>query len=360
MQITVKMGKKLTIFLLFVVLTIGASAQQLFFAGELSTHFDNTEHSGSDVGASRTIFAVRLTPTLGYKFEQHHSLVVGATLLKDFGSHRFLDKSMLVAYDQFDNGRFGANAGIFGRDRLVGNYSRAFFSDSNLIDNPMLQGIAMRHTATNGFVELAVDWDGLYSAQTREKFRVLLAGGGKFAKVGYAGASFSMQHFANKSTFMGNVVDNLLLNPYIGVKFNAFLDFDIRLGALISAQRDRRTDEGWTLPMGGEIYLRLSRWGVFVDNNLYVGKGLTPFYNSIGKDDQPYADQLYTCDPFYGTNHKFYNRTGIGYCRSFLSDRLFVKAEFAFQHNGQKMYCQQLVTVSAKIAPILYSKKNNK
>lgn len=351
------MGRKLAILLFALVAFCNLSAQELLFDGELSTHFDNTEYTGSGLGDSRTIFAVRLIPTLDYRFSKNHSVVLGAELLKDFGSSHFLDDAKLVAYYQFQSERYGANAGIFQRNKLVGNYSRAFFSDAYHIYNPLVQGIAMRHTDRSAFAELVVDWDGLYSPEVREKFRILVAGGGNFAKIGYAGASFSMQHFANKSTIHGNVVDNLLLNPYIGVKFNAFFDFDIRLGALISAQRDRQSDEGWILPAGGEFYFKMSRWGVFIDNNLYAGGGLTPFYNTIGKDGEAYADNLYTCDPFYGTQHKIYNRTGIGYCRSFASDRVKVKAEMVLQCDGVKMYCQQLVGVSATIAPILYSKK---
>ena len=336
------------------------SAQELFFDGELSTHFDNTEYTGSGLGDSRTVFAVRMTPTLGYRFDNNHSVVVGANLLKDFGSANFLDGSMLVAYYQFENANYGANAGIFQRNKLIGSYSRAFFSDAYLIYNPLIQGIAGRYSKGGSFAELVVDWDGLYSAEVREKFRILISGGGSFAKVGYAGVSFSMQHFANKSTFQGNVVDNLLLNPYIGVKFNAFLDFDIRLGALVSAQRDRRTDEGWTLPAGGEFYLRISRWGLYIDNNLYLGQSLTPYYNRTGVDGVQYADNLYTCDPFYGTQHKIYNRTGIGYSRSFAADRVKVKVEMVLQHDGKKMYCEQLVGVSVNICPTLYRKENHK
>lgn len=354
------MGRKLTILLLCAVLFTTVKAQELFFDGELSTHFDNTEYTGSGLGDSKTIFAVRVMPTLGYRFDSNHSVVVGAELLKDFGSSRFIDRSMLVAYYEFASLRYGANAGIFQRDKLIGEYSRAFFSDAYRIYNPLVQGVAGRYKSDRAFAELVVDWDGLYAADTREKFRILLAGGGRFADIFYAGGSFSMQHFANKSTFQGNVVDNLLLNPYIGVRFKAFFDFDIRLGGLISAQRDRRTDEGWTLPAGGEFYLRISRWGLYIDNNLYLGHSLTPYYNRTGVDGVQYADNLYTCDPFYGIQHKIYNRTGIGYSRSFAADRVKVKAEMVLQHDGKKMYCEQLVGVSVNICPTLYRKENHK
>lgn len=357
------MNKPLYTTLLALLVAVSASAQQLVFEGDISTHFDNTEYTGSDCGSSRTIFAVKVEPKLAYRWNGKHSVVLGTELLKDFGSKKFIDEAKLIAYYQFRNDRFGANAGIFERSKLVGRYSRAFYSDSTLIYNSLVQGIAMHYNRDAGkaFAELAVDWTGLYSPDTREQFRVLVAGGGRFAKIFDAGVSLSIQHFANKSTFEGNVVDNVLINPYIGIKFHAFFDFNIRLGYLQGMQRDRRTEEGWKAPMGGELEFRISRWGVFIDNNLYVGKNLMPFYNRTGKDDAAYADALYTGDPFYGTRHTVYNRTGIGYSRSFINERVKVYAEMVFQYNGKNMYCQQLIGVSARICPTIYDKaKHNK
>lgn len=357
------MSKKLLISIFALCAALSTSAQQLVFDGDISTHFDNTEYTGSDCGSSRTIFAVKVEPKLAYRWSGKHSVVLGTELLKDFGSKKFIDETKLIAYYQFQNDRFGANAGIFERSKLIGRYSRAFYSDSTLIYNSLVQGIAMRYNRDEGkaFAELAVDWTGLYSPETREQFRVLVAGGGRFAKIFDAGVSLSIQHFANKSTFEGNVVDNVLINPYIGVRFNAFFDFDIRLGYLQGMQRDRRMNEGWRTPMGGELSFRMSRWGVFLDNNLYVGKNLMPLYNRTGKDGQTYSSDLYTGDPFYGTRHNIYNRTGIGYSRSFVKERVRVYAEMVLQYNGKNMYFQQLIGVSASICPTLYDKsKHNK
>lgn len=176
------MGKKIIVILLALLALNMASAQVLYLDTELSTHFDNTEHTGSDVGQSRTIFAVRATPTLGYRFDNHHSIVIGTELLKDFGSVNYMDRAKFVAYYQFENGKYGANAGIFQRNKLVGEYSRAFYSDAYHIYNDMVQGVALRRTGKRGFAEIAVDWDGLYSPESREKFRVLVAGGGRICK----------------------------------------------------------------------------------------------------------------------------------------------------------------------------------
>ena len=106
--------------------------------------------------------------------------------------------------------------------------------------------------------------------------------------------------------------------------------------------------------------MRISKWGVFIDNNLYVGENLMPFYSNIGKDGEMYADDLYTGDVLYSTNHKIYNRTGIGYERKFSRDRVSVKAEMILQYTGQKVMCSQLVGISARFAPTIYDKSKHK
>lgn len=336
--------------------------EALFFDGEVATHFDNAEYAGNDIGYSRTIFAVKLTPALGYRFGKagRHAVVAGAELLKDFGSKEFLNEARLLAYYRYKDENWGAYAGAFKRDELIGHYSRAFFSDSTLIYNGTVQGVAGHYCSERMFAELSVDWNGLYSPDTREEFRVLASVGGNFAKWFNTGVSLSLQHYANKSTFRGNVVDNALINPWVGAKFNAFFDFDVRLGYLQAYQRDRRLESGTMLPKGGELYLKISRWGAYIDNNLYVGENLMPLYDVCGKDGERYAEGLYTGDIMYRTNSKIYNRTGVGYERKFSHDRVSVKAELVLQYTGQKVMCSQLVGISAKFAPTIYDKSKHK
>lgn len=371
------MAKKVSILVLFLILIAYVAQGQnvtcapacdkgeqeaLFFDGEISTHFDNAEYAGNDIGYSRTIFAVRLTPTLGYRFGTggHHSVVAGAELLKDFGSVHAIDETKLVAYYRYKDEKWGAYAGAFKRDELIGRYSRAFYSDSTLIYNGTVQGVAGNYRSEKMFAELAVDWYGLYSPEVREKFRVLASVGGNFAKWFDAGVSLSLLHYANKSTFRGNVVDNALINPWLGAKFNAFFDFDVRLGYLQSYQRDRRLEDGVLFPKGGELYVKITKWGAYIDNNLYVGDNQMPFYDNRGHDGLRYAEGLYTGDVLYGTTSKVYNRTGIGYERSFSNDRVSVKAEMVLQYTGQKVMCSQLVGIAARFAPTIYDKSKHK
>ena len=359
---TCEMFRKVIISAVALLLSFSALAQseKLYIDTDFNFDFDNTEYSGSNLGASETLFGISLAPALRYEWNEKHSLAAGVNMQKMFGSARFLDDIDLIAYYQFRNEKYGAVAGLFRRDKLMGRYSEAIFSNAWLVDNRVVQGLTLQYTDKNGFAELVADWNGMYSAERREQFRIFFSGEGRFAKVMYAGASASMHHYANRADFRHNVVDDIVINPYVGVAFNAFFDFDIRLGYLQSLQQDRLAGGGWQTPMGGELFFRMSRWGVFISNNLYVGNDLLPLYNSLGKEGTPYAADLYAADPFYRTENTIYNRTGIGYERNFWKERVKVKAEFVLKTDGDRVYNQQIISLGVNIAPKLYDKNNKK
>ena len=367
------MARKIVIFVAFVLLsfklfgqeyllrakydTVAIGGEKLYLDTDFNFDFDNTEYTGANLGASETLFGISLAPVLRFEWNEKHSLGVGVNMQKMFGSVRFLDDIDLVAYYQFHSEKYGAVAGLFRREKMIGRYSEAFFSNAWLADNRLVQGLALQYHDKVGFAELVADWNGLYSKEVREQFRILFSGEGRFAKVMYAGVSAEMHHYANRADFQHNVVDNFVINPYLGVDFEAFFDFDIRLGYLQTLQRDRQTESGWVLPMGGELFFRMSRWGVFISNNIYVGKNLQPFYNSVGKEGTIYGADLYASDCFYGTTSGIYNRTGIGYERNFWKERIKVKAEFVLKTDGKRLYNQQIISLAVNLVPKLYEKK---
>ncbi len=353
-----EMVRKIFISVVALLLSLSALSQsdRLYLDTKFDFDFDNTEYSGSGLGASETLFGVSLAPVLRYEWSDKHNLGVGVNTQKMFGSVRFLDDIDLVAYYQYKGEKYGALAGLFRRENLLGRYSEAFFSNAWLASNRVVQGLALQYSDKVGFAELTVDWNGMYSMECREQFRILFSGEGRFAKVMYAGAAASMHHYANRADFHYNVVDDMLINPYLGAAFKAFFDFDIRLGYLQSMQRDRLSRDDWQLPYGTELFFRMSRWGVFISNNLYVGDDLMPLYNSVGKEGTPYGADLYAGDPFYRTENVIYNRTGIGYERNFCKERLKVKAEMVFKTDGERVYNQQIISLGINLAPKLYDK----
>lgn len=343
--------RKYTLLCALTLLTTGISAQELVVGADFTTRFDNREYAGMNFDASKTLFSARLTPQIGLRWDARNTLMIGIDLMQDFGDgSKFLTEAKPQMWYQYEAPHVLAAAGIFPRAKLRGDYGEAIFDRAYLFYNNRIQGVMGQYRSDNGFVEFAIDWEGMQSATRREKFRILSAGEYDGAHL-YGGYALSVLHFAKTSDPAPDegVVDNILVNPYGGGRFHAFFDFDIRLGYMQSLQRDRRTESGWEAPKGGVLDIRLSRWGLTLGNMLYVGENMMPFYGD-------YGTALYSNSLFFGTRHNLYNRTEISYDRHFFHDTLGVKAGIFFHYDGKSMGTQQLLEVSVKLQKI-FSKK---
>jgi len=333
----------------------GAYAQKLIVGADFATRFDNREYANNDFNESQTLFSARLTPRVGVEWMEKNRLIVGVDLLQNFGDDtRFLSKARPIAYYQFTTPNVQANAGIFDRKELMGDYSRAFFSDSVAFYHNRLSGFLGRYRSTRRqktYVEMAIDWEGMYSHESREMFRILSAGRCTLDGGFYFGYAFSMFHFAGR---MGNenVTDNLLVNPYAGWEFDAFFDFDVRGGFLFAPQRGRSVDHRWRKPCGGQIDITIRKWGLKLENNLYLGQNLQPLRHYLADPDGAltYAqDGLYAGESFYATTKHVYNRTWAGYDRTFFKGTIGVEAGMIFHCDGTGLGTQQVVKLSVDI-----------
>ncbi len=351
--------KKRILTLCFAATVTGASAQQIIAGADFATRFDNREYAGNTFNQPLTLFSARLTPRVGVEWMKKNRLVVGVELLQNFGQHNgerepFLSDVKPLMYYRFKTDHVQANAGIFGRDELAGDYSTAFFSDSTVFYHNRLSGFLGRYRSTerpDTYVELALDWEGMLGEETREKFRILSAGRYTFGGGGYFGYAFSLFHFA-MSERVDNVSDNLLLNPYVGWKFDAYFDFDVRAGMLFAPQRGRSVDNSWKKPCGGQVDIVIRKWGVKLENNLYVGGNLQPLRHAVADPEIGLTygtDGLYAGDSFYATTEHIYNRTWLGYDNSFFNGTLTIAAGMVFHYDGTGMGTQQVVQLSVNL-----------
>ena len=339
--------KKVLTFALALFITGGGlQAQKLIVGADFTTRFDNREYANDDFNESQKLFSARLTPRIGVEWMDKNRLIVGVDLLQNFGDDtKFLSKARPSAYYQFNSRNVQANAGIFDRKELLGDYSLAFFGDSTAFYHNRLSGFLGHYKSTerrNTYVEMAIDWEGMYSEESREMFRILSAGRYTLDGGFYFGYAFSMFHFAG-SKLDENVTDNLIVNPYAGWEFDAFFDFDVRAGLLFAPQRARSVDHDWKKPCGGQIDLRITRWGVKIENNLYLGENLQPLWQYYGPEG------LYAGERFYSTTEHIYNRTWIGYDRKFFDDTMHVEAGMVFHYDGTGTGTQQMVKLSVDI-----------
>ena len=292
-------------------------AQRVGWEADFKTRFDNREFTGSSCNESQTIFLADLSTAVSYNWLDRNTLRFGVQMQKDFGDNR------------------------------------DYFSE-------------VRPLAS------VLNWEGMYSEYSREKFRIFGAIHKDWSREAdkrwYVGGGLSMFHFANSALTEGNVVDNMLANPYVGFASKAAevvhrnadgrptverpFWYDFRAGFLWAPQRDRIADEGWKAPMGGELRVRLGWKGLEFENNLYVGENLMPLFGR-------YGSELYAGERWYDTRDRIYNRTRLGYERSFASETIRVQAGMIFHTDGTGLYTQQVVQVSVRLGKTLYDQRNH-
>ena len=338
----------------------------LLAGADFDVLFDNREYAGCEFGESQTLFSSRLTPVVGVGWGgDKNRLMFGMDLRSDFGNKTdvFADIRPQVYY-RFDNRRAAAYAGIFPRERMLGDYGELFVSDSMSFYENLVQGVMGQYRGDRGYVELSIDWCGMYSEASREKFRIMSAGRLWFdrPKRFYGGYNFSMLHYAGSEQIAGCVVDHIMIDPYIGAAFKAWFDFDISLHYVQSLQHDRSNERSFRKPKGGMLRFRMSKWGIFIDEQLYMGEDLMPFYSSYRSERFPdgYGGDFYACETFFGTTKHIYNHLKLGYDRRFFDDTLGVKCYIAMQYDGTAWGTKQMVQVSVRLLKDipLYRKKN--
>lgn len=312
--------------------------KRVAFAWEVDfeMYFDNREYTEISPYPSKTIFGASLFPRIGVSIDSLHRIMAGAKVQKHFGGE-FTDLLQRVSlYYEYGDGRHSVSAGVIPREKLAGNYSRAFFSDSTCFFNPTVQGVLYRYTSDiDGWdtsVEAAVDWMGRFSKTERERFMIFSAG--EFSKgVFTLGYNAYMYHFSSCEEVEG-VIDNFLLYPYAKADFGRWLhmdEFSLTAGWLQSLQNDRVRKTGYLFPGGAELGLRLMKWRVYVDNSVYLGGNLMPFYGDVDGRGRPYTDDLYFGDRFYSVDGGFYDRLEAGWeprIASFLRLKLALVAHF--------------------------------
>ena len=312
--------------------------------------FDNREYSRTRLSPSMTILGMHLTPSVGLRIRENsassHYIIAGVDLMKDFGSDKAIEDLFreVIAYYKWDRKsgktRMTLEAGIFPRSDLEGNWSEAFFSDSLKFYDTVLEGLLLKFRRPRAYYEVGCDWMGQFGQTRRERFMIFSSGEARPGKILILGYSGYMYHFAGSRETNG-VVDNFLLNPYVGADFSdrtGLQTFRITAGWLQSLQNDRKNVGKYVFPGGAEFLAKLGNWNVGIENRLYYGKDLMPYYESSDVSGVKYGNMLYFGNPFYRLREyssdraAFYDRLDISYephIARFLTLRIAATAHFA-------------------------------
>lgn len=354
-----KVAKILGLTIASLTIHTAISAQEFKWGFDLTTQFDNREYKSEFNTSAQTLFGGRITPVVGLGWDKYHSVMVGTTLLEEFGSKSFDLDPEFVFYYNYRTHKYNVLAGRFQRTELIGDYSTAFFSDSVRFYDSNLDGFLLQYINNDrGYIELALDWDSRQSGSKREKFTVASAGRIN-GRTLYAGYHFAMHHVAkDKKGTVGeadHVIDNLWFTGFVGLDFSSkpiwFDKLDIRLGWLQTMQKDRANVEKFTYPNGAQIQLRMEKRNIGVFNSLYLGDNLMPYYHR-------YGGGLYWGDSFYSTTKDVYNRLEL-YWEPRIGHNVYFKLASVHHYDGKKFDWQQMATLSVRLnSDVIKFKKN--
>ncbi|MFI3331407.1 MAG: hypothetical protein R3Y38_06335 [Rikenellaceae bacterium] len=310
------------------------AGQEFLWDTNLDTRFDNREYAQTESGISQTLFSTKLTPSIGLGWGEQNSIKLGVDLWLDMGAEFGSINPELSFYYDYNSPLYKAKAGIVPRSSMLGDYSRAFFSDSLSYYDSNVSGLLLQYVAENLYVELALDWLGRESETTREKFMVISSARYN-QKMFFLGYNFNMFHFAGSKTERG-VVDNILAQVYLGVdlaEISKMGELSFSASWINALQNDRKYVGEFVAPAGFELRANLEKFNVGIDNTFYMGENLMPYY-------ERYGAELYPGDIFYSTS-SIYNRLEV-YWKAVRHKNISLKVSSIHHFDGENWGSQQM------------------
>lgn len=332
---------------------------QLVWGASFDFFFDNREYKNLTTNWSQSLFGARINPEIGVTWDGRHSLMMGVSLLANFGAKPFEVDNEIFGYYQYISPRFRAYAGVVPRSRMIGEYSGAFFSDSVKYYDPNLTGLLLQYMGGRGYVEFGCDWNSMFSKTTREKFLLFSAGrlGLGARQLFYLGYNLTMYHHAGwdssdepDPTVGDGVVDNVLIEPFVGVDFTRIAptmqELSLRVGWINAFQNDRAYVGDYVTPGGVQIEAHVQKWNFGIHNTLYAGDNLQPYYvaPAPGLD---YGPGLYWGEPFYRTDN-IYDRLEI-YWQPINTNMMHLRVSSVHHYDGHKWGWQQKISFTVNL-----------
>lgn len=278
---------------------------------DFASVFDNREgdHRYTD---TKTFFFTSLAPEIGVRFTDADRIAGGVVWYQPLANDCAGYKVQPTLYYRHDGGarspwRF--SMGMFPRTQLREEMPGFLWSDSLNYTQRNIRGALMQYQRSRGFLDAYVDWRGMQSKTRREAFNVVVHGRWHPRRGNplFVGGHAMMNHFAlrENAPVDEHIIDNFVVNPYAGVNLGSRTACDsliVRVGPLMTIERNRVDDGGWKTPVGAWAEAFVAWKWLAVKNTFYYGG--RQFASYI-----PFRGDLYQGEPFFQS--RFYNRTDV-------------------------------------------------
>lgn len=326
--------------------------------------FDNRE-GDHDVTETKTWFFTRLSPEVGLKFGNNDHIAGGVVWYQPIGCEWDGHKVSPTLYYRHEGARWRFSMGMFPRRQFIEEMPGYLWSDSLQYTQGNIRGAMVQYAGRKGWLDFYIDWRGMQTERQREAFNIVFHGQMSPAENWFNfGGYLQMNHYALQKNPPEDqhIVDNFLVNPYIGADLGANVGTDsliIRAGLLMTVERNRAIPDGnWHTPAGFNLELLWNYRWFGVKNTLYVGKPLFPSYSypdpSFGGNGKttcgdepnpvvynPMGPGLYLGEPFY--QKKFYDRLDV-YADILRTRYVNLRASLDFNFTpGSMIFYQRLI-----------------
>ena len=299
---------KLVKILLVAMLAVALSAngQRFTWSVDFGSVFDNRE-GDHDYTPTQTYFFTNLAPEIGIEFGRHDRISGGVVWNQPIGNEWDGHRISPTLYYRHSEKLWSLSMGMFPRTQLHEELPGFLWSDSLTYYQRNIRGALVQYHSDDAFVDFYLDWRQMQTEKKREAFNIVFHGQWQPGqKPFFVGGHVMMNHYAltKHSPDNQHIVDNFLVNPYVGVDLSHRTALDslrIRTGAIVTIERNRAYDN-WTTPAGFWLEA-VGEWKwLGLKNSLYVGGRLLPSWGELGS-------ALYPGEPFY--SGKLYNRTDV-------------------------------------------------
>lgn len=315
-----------------------ADAVEPTWSIDFGSVFDNRE-GDEGMNEARTFFFTTLAPEFGLRFSPKDRIAGGAVWTQPLENGVKDGKVIPTLYYRHESDTWKFSMGMFPRTQLREPLPGFLWCDSLAYFQRNIRGALVQYNHRHGFFDAYIDWRAMQSETRREAFNIVFHGEWRpKSKVFLTGAHAQMNHLAKtKNAPEGqSVVDNFLVNPYVGLDFSRATALDslvVKAGALATIERDRRFG-GWKTPAGLWVDAIFEWRFLGLRNSLYAGGKLFPLYSE-------YGSLLYQGESYYRSD--FYNRTDI-YARIFDNRYLDLQAQLNFNlAKGNFIFYQRLI-----------------
>lgn len=337
-------GKRILSFVFILqIFFINISALEPVWSIDFGSVFDNSEGDGA-YKEPKTTFFVTLAPEIGLKFTENDRISAGALWNQPLENNVKNSKLYPTVYYRHDGPKWKFSMGLFPMTQLREPLPAFLWCDSLSYFQQNIRGALVQYEIPQGFFDAYIDWRGMQSKTVREAFNIVFHGEWRPKKRAFLiGGHALMNHFARSKDAPAEqkVVDNFLINPYIGIDYSKKTILDslvLKGGALFTIERDRRVGE-WKAPGGFWMDIFMEWKFLGVKNSLYAGESLFPLFGEFG-------NLLYLGDAYYQS--PFYDRLDV-YARIYRNRFIELEAQLNFNFTKSHFQFNQRLIVNIEI-----------